>query len=342
MLHPDLSRLQERYNEVLDEYEAGNISYEDALATVQAMSVVDGSGFIWIIDSVSGSFLRAVPGESPVETDPSEFAPARIPAPGSAPWASQQDLLRPPHRPGPAGMDQYPAGPQQYPNPNYPQNYPQGYDQETGEELYTPMMNRRSSKPSASSSVIDAVKNVKLPPLLERNKKILAIALAMVVLLFAVMFFKKDETVSPTIPPTTAAPVSPPATQPVDTTQPAATLPPESTTPAPSPNDPVPSNPEISALLADLTSGDRLKVSAAVLNKKDDVSVVLFTARYKGYDATSIGIAVYAPYIEKGKVFSEVRLVDKSSNTELAVRKVRWVRDPAGRWVWNAFVDFES
>jgi hypothetical protein len=351
VLHPDLSRLQERYNEVLDEYEAGNISYEDALATVQAMSVVDGSGFIWAIDSISGSFLRAVPGELPVETDPSEFTPARIPTQGSAPWASQQDLLRPPHRPQPPANQppqNYPQGyPQEYPQ-DYPQDFyqgsPQGYPQAPGsQDLYTPMMNRRSTKPSALSSLSSSLRNIKLPPLLERNKKILVIALAMIVLFIAVSFFRGDDP-APTIPPASTVPSTPVPSQPVDTTPPS-TLAPEpapTTLPAPSPNDTVPSNPEIAALLTDLTSGDRLKVAAAVLNKKDDRAVVLYTARYKGYDATGLGMAVYTPFLEGNKVFSEVRLIDKASNTELATKRVRWVRDPSGRWVWNAFIDFES
>jgi hypothetical protein len=96
MLHPDLDSLRSQYNQVLDELEAGNLSYDDALSSVQAMSVVDGGGFIWLIDTATGGFLRAVPGEVPQEADPSEFAAARIPSAGSSPWASQQDLLRPP------------------------------------------------------------------------------------------------------------------------------------------------------------------------------------------------------------------------------------------------------
>jgi hypothetical protein len=350
VLHPDLSRLQERYNEVLDQYEAGNISYDDALATVQAMSVVDGSGFIWIIDSVSGSFLRAVPGEAPVETDPSEFAPARIPSQGSAPWASQQDLLRPPSRPqasSPVSSPEYPQDYQPGYQPGYQQGYPPGHQPSFppdfqngpgGDELYTPMMNRRQQKSSAITSVSEKLRSVKLPPLLERNKKIVVIALAMLLLFFAVSFFQ-DDTPSPTIPPASSIPTSPVETTPA-TTAPPATVAPETTLAPVDPN--IPAVPEMQSVLLDLTSGDRVKVAAAVLNKKDDRAIVFYTARYKGYDATNIGIVVYTPVREGDKVFTEVRLVDKASNTELSVKKVRWVRDPSGRWVWNAFVDFES
>ena len=62
VLHPDLDSLRSQYNQVLDELEAGNLSYDDALSSVQAMSVVDGGGFIWLIDTATGGFLRAVPG----------------------------------------------------------------------------------------------------------------------------------------------------------------------------------------------------------------------------------------------------------------------------------------
>lgn len=343
MLHPDLHRLQQQYNQVLDEHEAGNLSYEDALATVQAMTVIDGGGFVWLIDSASGAFLRATPGEQPYEADPATFIPAQIPAPGSAPWASQQDLLRPPSMPS-----------SRTPAPQHFDEYaPQGaaFDEE---EVYSPMMQRRAAgvAPGASRSpaaLLAKVRSVQLPPLLEKNKRLVAVAGIVLALFVGIVLKGGGEEAVPTIPPATQPPVTAPAdtsaTQPSVPVDPSATVPttPPATQPPVAQDPNLPSSAEMLAALQAMVSGDRAQVRSVFVNVKDDLTLALYTARYKGYNATGLGLEITSLTIEKGKVFAEARLTDKNANNAVLVsRKVRWIRGDDGRWRINNPIDFED
>jgi len=184
VLHPDLDSLRNQYNEVLDELEAGNLSYEDALSSVQAMSVVDGAGFVWLIDTATGGFLRAVPGEVPEEADPSQFAAARIPPAGSSPWASQQDLLRPPSTARPSTQPRA-----KVPTPQF---------EDDGDDELSPMMRRRQQKPASRPGFAERARGLPLPPVIARNKRPVVIFVVLLVAFLVYSQTSKEEAV-PTI-----------------------------------------------------------------------------------------------------------------------------------------------
>jgi len=324
MLHPDLDALRRQYNQVLDELEAGNLSYEEALSTVQAMSAVDGAGFIWVIDTETGGFLRATPGESPEECDPGLFAAARIPSAGSSPWASQQDLLRPPASPRHQGRS---PEPEAYPG-----------DFEDSDEIPEMARRRQARQNNTASSPKVKLSGVKLPPVIDRNKRLLGIALVFLIAFF-VMQGRSSSDKEPTIvdsstPASTVAPV--------ESTQPPATIPPEPSTTLPPAPEPVPTEAELQALALALISGDRSQVSAAVSADLPAKTVALYTARYFGYNATNLQMRFATPTLVKQRATVEVSLVDTLSSETLATKTVRLRRGDDGVWRFTELINFES
>lgn len=117
MLHPDLTQLMQRFNELVDNVEAGHISYEDAVTTLAQLIVIDGSGAHWSISS-DGRWLRAFPGDEPMETDPYLYTPATVIVPPSVNQWGVDDLSQPPQA---AFPDHLPQGGQPYPTNPYDQ-----------------------------------------------------------------------------------------------------------------------------------------------------------------------------------------------------------------------------
>lgn len=323
MLHPDLDSLRSQYNQVLDELEAGNMSHPEAVSSVQAMSVIDGGGYVWLIDTATGGFLRAVPGETPQEEDPSKFMSARIPSPGSSPWASQQDLLQPPTS-------------TRRPQARQPQH---DYDDEDDDQ--SSMMGRRQGSQQNTSSARSGSRlpSVKLPPLLERNKRLLLIVSVLTVALIVFSRFSKDAP-DPTIVSGVPVPSSiTPTPLPVE---PLPTLPPETVpTEAPAPA-PLPTDVELESLKLAIVSGDRTQVAAAVVKEESPRRVAFYTARYYGYNATGLQIQFAAPVLVNGRVFVSTSLVDSASGEVVTTRKVRLRRVDGDIWQFAQLIDFEA
>jgi hypothetical protein len=327
MLHPELARLQERYNEVLDQHEAGNLSYDDALISVQAMSVIDGSGYAWIVDPESGGFLRATPGDTPHLADPSQFTPAQIPSKGSAPWASQQDLMRPPAVSGQASGSSEGFTDQ----PSFAQR---------SQRLPSDDEPRRASRSreKAAPRKQFAIPNIQVPDFVHQNKRMVIVAGVVVVVLALVMFTKPKQG-EPSIP---ASPE----------TFPAATAPVVTTPPVDAPVAPVPTVAPVAAnvpseelmykVLAAISSGDRNAMSLNVANQIDAKPLALRTAEFKGYAATNLGVTTTPARIEKSKVFSDLQLVDTASGTVLGSVKVRWIYTQDGYWKLNNAPSFAN
>lgn len=72
-IHPKLKNLIQTYNGLVADVEAGNLSYSDALNTLNNMVAIDALGAEWRITE-SGAFIRALPGESPSYYPPEAFA----------------------------------------------------------------------------------------------------------------------------------------------------------------------------------------------------------------------------------------------------------------------------
>lgn len=352
MLHPELARLQERYNEVLDAHEAGNLSYDDALMSVQAMSVLDGGGFVWMIDPVSGAFLRATPGEQPIEADPSQFLPAQIPAAGSAPWASQQDLMRPPAGVGSGRIpqnDQY-QDPYQDPYQDhhaaghapYQGGYPPGGYSEPGRrargdhQFEDEAPRRRSRQGAGLAGLRNTLRELPLPPFVQRNKRmILIIAVVAVVFLVVTRTGGEDPASVAPVPQNTLPPVSQPQTP--------SSLPPVESTQPPAPQiEVVPTPEQMGERLSAISSGVREQVAGSFVNPGDSVAIALYTARYHGYRQTGLSISVQQPVLDEEKVFSEASLVDNASGQPLFTVRIRWIRGEDGMWRINNYIEFEK
>lgn len=99
-MHPDLQALHSRYTDLAGAANNGDISVEDATATLDGLSVTDATGAVWKMD-VYGQFLRAdFPGADPAPADPASFAADSAPPRESA-------YTRPDHP-----SQQHPGGPQ--------------------------------------------------------------------------------------------------------------------------------------------------------------------------------------------------------------------------------------
>lgn len=100
-MHPELVRLEEQYNRLIDDCQAGHISYEQALSALEHLTVIDGEGSEWGIDEFGHFFRRRIPGAPPEVCDPSLFIPSQLPSrPGGAvPVWDNPDLMSPPGAP---------------------------------------------------------------------------------------------------------------------------------------------------------------------------------------------------------------------------------------------------
>jgi hypothetical protein len=362
MLHPDLAQLHASYTAVLDDYDEGNLSYDDALVSIAAMTVVDGAGFVWAIDTETGEFTRAQPGDVPQLAQPSAFVPAQVPSRGGPVWAAE-DLMRPPSQ----------SRPQQFVDDGPMRLAPsrQGGD---GSSDVSPRA--RSGKSLARSEASGLSKLVpadsKLGALLVEKKRVVLIAVACVAVVSAVVLLKPsssdvaapgpgDSVAGSTVPSSettvaagglesTVVPVPP---DPAVVTSEVPVVPdPAATTAVPAPVDPVPSEPPAPALptptvdeqiavLQTLVSADRASVSAVVLAHGSVRNIALRTAQYAGYKATGMLLSVSAPgeVDVSGSVVSRVDLVDQASGEVVSSGTATWVLRDTG-WVLAAYVDF--
>ena len=77
-MHPDLQALHDYYEQVIDGYQAGTYTYDQALAAVAAAAVEDSAGNVWSIDPSQGTFLRTAPGKSPAPASSADFVGAPV------------------------------------------------------------------------------------------------------------------------------------------------------------------------------------------------------------------------------------------------------------------------
>jgi hypothetical protein len=116
-MHPELEDLQSKYNSLVDQVDAGNITIEQAMATLPSYTAIDGEGWLWSIDPETGTFQRSHPNGTPEPANASLFVAAQIqgyggPTPVQSPPpftpSTRPDLMTPP-APGPFGATAPPA-----------------------------------------------------------------------------------------------------------------------------------------------------------------------------------------------------------------------------------------
>lgn len=71
-LHPDLALLRQRYDELLAYVDAGHLTAENAISTLETLTAVDSLGAEWRI-SADGTFVRNMPGTPAVPADPRQY-----------------------------------------------------------------------------------------------------------------------------------------------------------------------------------------------------------------------------------------------------------------------------
>ena len=81
-IHPELAKIEHSYNQLIAGVEANEISFDDAVSTLAGLTVTDGHGLEWGIDT-DGKFFRRTPGGQPEVVNPVYFAPPQLPAVGS-------------------------------------------------------------------------------------------------------------------------------------------------------------------------------------------------------------------------------------------------------------------
>jgi len=92
-----------------------------------------------------------------------------------------------------------------------------------------------------------------------------------------------------------------------------------------------------------LASGDRARVTSALMDTVDSRTLALQTARFKGYIETGIAIdgARPEPQVVDGVVSSTVSLLDNSSGEMYSSATATWVLDPSGVWRLQTYPVFE-
>lgn len=95
MLNPELESIRRRFDELVASVDAGHLSIEDALHTLNSLVAVDATGAEWRMDP-TGVFLRGMPGQTPSATDPANFITIGLRPQTNSPRYAPTDLHTPP------------------------------------------------------------------------------------------------------------------------------------------------------------------------------------------------------------------------------------------------------
>lgn len=310
-LHPELARLEAEYNRLIDAFEAGELTYEAATATLAHLVVVDGTGTQWGMDETGAFIRRRSPGDPGEVADPIAFAPAQLPpraSAGAPPWANP-DLMSPPagpnlHREGPPAFD--------------PTAYVPSPVQAAGSIHDARSVARKSPGASPLARLTELVPQ-RVADLVTKNKRMLLIVAGCVAVLFAVSVIRGGDD-----DPTGGVPS---ASMPTD---------------GPSAS-PVPTGDDASAVISALTSGKRDAAAAAVANPGDANVVARQTALLRGFVETELSVTAQGPAALEPDGASAVQtwqLIDEATKSPVGTAAVRWVKGPTGAWRladWPAF-----
>lgn len=314
-LHPELARLEAQYNGLIDQVQAQNLSYNDALVTLASLSIVDGAGAQWGIN-VDGDFTRmSEPGGAAKPADPAGFVPPQLPQrPGapSAPW-NNPDLMQPPadvaHNDNPM-----------FPMPAQPTaGIPRGraLPDDTEGRSVGRLGELLAKLPGGGS--------------LAGNKRLIIIVVVCVLVLGFIVTRGGDDG-APAGPGTTATETDAPAPLPTDVPATIGTIP---VAPAPAPNPD-----EVASALSALTSGDRNLVAGVVNGLTDEAAIAVTTASFAGIERSGLTILADAPAATATGADQTLNLVDTATSASYARATVSWVRVEGGGWKLTAAPSF--
>lgn len=345
MLPDPLARLQAQYNQLVDDVERGNISFEDATASLDQMLVVDGAGQHWSID-VQGQFTVAPgPGVPQQPADPSGFAADRLPPRADAqdvpPW-SDPHLMGGPADPAPHGGPPWPGdqggmgGPGPLPahmQPNLGRAKHLGDDPDDSAPARLKRGVKGAGQKIASSGLL-----AKLPG----DKRTGMVIVAGLLLLVVVFVYTKLGT-DPLDSVDSGVPVEQPAGDPAPA--PGGQMPDGDSEPAPEAPAaaPLPTGEDVNRVIGALTSGER-DIAASVLTiNGGTANTVLQTASMAGLDKADVALSSGPATEADGAVHARFVLSDAIDGTEYAEATVTWVQVD-GVWkleTWPVFTRTE-
>lgn len=356
-IHPDLSQLQARYMQLVQAVDEQTMEINDAMSSLQAMKVIDGSGAEWSYTPAGQLVRAATPGDTPVPAEPWEFVAAQLPPRQEenqfqAPFPQQPQQFSAPQPFDPQAQN---AGWPQQGMPAQGQSWPQqgGYAQPPGTPQFgaapggfTPGYPQQGGggrplpgqqQPGPSNPIV-----AKALALVKENSRTLivaAVALVIIVMVAARGGGEPETTIQDPIP------VAPAPQEPA----------PEETSPEPSPEagpageqteepqegEPgeeealtAPTGDDTLAAITALTTGDRTVVSEFAIGEVEEADLRLLSAQLHGLDKAFLDLVADPAAPEGERVAVQAwRVIDVTNGQTLREYLVRW-RLPEGSARW--------
>ncbi len=349
-LHPDLTDLGSRYDELYTAAAAGNMPPAAALELAQQLVTIDPAGNRWRITTQSnpGSWqfeTAAGPAGDWTAADPASYGTA-VAAPASSPFtlpgappdspiaipAAGQPTIAPRQQPDPATV---PAD-LGLPPANTAQAFP---------TAPAPRQDGIAGQPNLLTRTVDTVRSRAAG-----SGRTVIVAVALAVLVMVLMVFRTDGTDGQIAPaptsPATAAPTgqptgnpTEPASQPTDsaTGAPTSQPMPTATTAAPAPI----SQADADQLLAALTSGQPTQVLSSVADTTgtDETISLLRTAAYAGFAPTGITAIASPPQAQPDGTATGTLTLTGPAGQPLATAAVTYIT-AANRWSYQTWPEF--
>jgi hypothetical protein len=340
MLPDPLLRLQSQYEQLIEQFQHGELSYDDALSVLANMVEIDGAGQQWSIDA-DGQFTVASPGGVPQPADPSYFAAAQLPPRSDVgdvpPWADPYVMGVAPEAAGPVGGPPWPGAEQQL-APVYPpgpgvqpivEPTPLGRPKHLGEDPSdSPLARLRAGlgKFSSSPAVAGAAKRI------PGDKRTLLLLVVAVLVVFGITSANRlgNDPLEDLDNPAFGEPTPP--SEPVTQDSPGGELPTDAgEVPAPAPASDLPSAQDTERVIAALVSADRAAAAAVVVSPGERSNVALATGALAGLERAGIRIVAGEAKNDGGRVQQVWEMVDASDGEVFTSTSVSWLFDN-GEW----------
>ena len=315
---PELARLAEQREAIVQQYQNGLLDQDAAMASLDALSAIDGSGAVWKLNlgSEGGLFVRGEPGGPLVPCEPVYFAPFTRPAdPGSGPFP---ESTLPAFTAQPGSLPAPPSWVPDSPVGLSTGSYSGAFAGPDAAPVATPKRSRRlPSLPSMPA--------LRLPGLgsLSPRAKQLGIVVILVVIIGGFLLWRSG-----------AADTSTPGGLPTPSAS-------GSTAPSPSSDDTgggggqvteQPTQADVTRVLTTLASGDRDQIVTIVASEPTPGALRGAAVRFAGFD--KVGIMVDAAPVATGKngVTQVWTIRDPRQNDPVGTTTVTWKRVD-GTWL---------
>ena len=352
MLPEPLQRLETQYQQLVADVQSGAITIDQAQQSLTHMVEVDGAGQSWS-KNVDGQFTCAPqPGQPGQPADPSNFQPASLPARAGTeelnPWAN-------PHLMG-QGEGAQPAGPgQQAPGPGgAPGGWPGDPGQQQGgvlpNQLPTPQGRPKHLGDPPDDGIVSRLKAKAGPALssvtskLPGDKRTLLVIVVAVAALLAITVYGRltDDPLEGGVPTGESQPAETETDDDLGSDLPGQFPSDDGDTPAEPPESSddgddsaqeadttvseLPTDERITAVVGNVTSGDRELAAANVRDTGDTSDVALSVGAFAGLEIADLAIVTAAPVTDDdGRVLQRWEIVDALNDEVYSAATVEWV-----------------